>query len=285
MILIDYSPALMAAAHSSWKYHQKSNEVTPFVNFCEAGILNKLRTTVSKGRSLSTPEDEVVVAIDSRPYWRSKYFPNYKKNRKPLKEKYDVPWDDVYEISDHITQAIREVFGWKIVEIPTVEADDIIAVLSRYSSEPVIIMSRDGDFKQLHTDRVRQYDNIGQKFIKENDPINFLNAKIIAGDAKDGVPNILSDLNAIMTEGVKQTPMRKAKLAKWSQMDPKEFCDASMYRRYRQNKALLDLSQVPPDLQEAIVSVYNEPVETGNIYNWLSSRGHAGLITYIKDFS
>jgi 5'-3' exonuclease len=274
MIIIDYSPIVMSAAFSSWPDHKKNPTFHQYSQYCEVAVLQKLRYSVFKARALNgmTPNEEVVVALDSRPYWRRDLFPNYKRNRKPLREgKDDVPWDDVWDVSASVSDFIKNVSGWKLLSVPTCEADDIIGTLVGYTDHNVTIVSRDGDFKQLHSNSVQQYDNITHQLIKENNPDAFLHKKIITGDRKDGIPNIVSDINTFLMENTKQSPISKKKIEAWLNQEPSYFCDSSMFKRYKQNQKLLDLSMVPNNL--------------GNIFSWLSSRGHSSLITFTKDFT
>jgi 5'-3' exonuclease len=251
-------------------------------------MLVRLRNAVAACRHHLPKGAEVVVATDTRPYWRSEVFPNYKKNRKPLKQVNDIDWDTVFEVSDALETSIDKVFGWSLVKVQGAEADDIIGTLvyERMSNSDIIIVSRDGDFKQLHHGRVRQWDNITNKFIVEKDPTGFLNTKILTGDAKDGIPNILSSTDTFVTEGMKQTPMRKANLNKWVGEDPKMFCTNEMLERWYQNQELLDLSRIPQSLKESITQEYTTASKKtpGNIWGWIAERGHGNLIQYMEDF-
>jgi hypothetical protein len=284
MILIDYSPVIMASAFTAWSDCKKSPAIGNFETVLELYILQRLRTAVQVGRKNLGPKTEVIVAKDNRPYWRATVFPGYKKNRKPLQKDSDIPWTDVFKVGNALAETIDSTFGWKVIDVAGAEADDIIGTLIHRSRCDAIIVSRDGDFKQLHRQGVKQYDIIAGKFIKETNPQKFLHMKLITGDKKDGVPNILSNINTFITEGLKQEPLRKAKMSLWENLPAKEFCNGPMLERYTQNQELLDLYRVPDKLKDNIMNEFNTPTVKGNIYQWLVSRRHGNLISFIKDF-
>lgn len=78
--------------------------------------------------------------------FRLDLLPEYKANRPPMPE----------ELAKQIP-FIREMaaaFGWQMLEVDNYEADDLIGVIARHSSEKVQIISSDKDLSQLVDERV-----------------------------------------------------------------------------------------------------------------------------------
>lgn len=106
------------------------------------------------------PDDRVIVAVDSKyGSWRKDYEKAYKANRKKLRKSYeDVPWKKFYRDFDRLLQRYDESTSWNIVNLyeNKVEADDVMAVCSRYFNDrEVILVTYDADLEQCW-----QYSNV-----------------------------------------------------------------------------------------------------------------------------
>lgn len=290
MILVDYSPVLISCAHSAAKWDSSKNSadfndnpnatVEAVHMFRMLNTLRNIRTTYKRRYG------EMVICVDSKPYWRSKEFPHYKKNRKPLDRGMD--WTMFFENGDEIREAASDAFGWKVIDVPGAEADDIIATLCfDYPNEQHLIVSPDGDFKQLQKlPNVTQYDTIRNKKIIEKDPKAWLREKIICGDKKDGIPNIVSEPDIFMTGG-RQTSIRAAQKRSWISADnPLFFCTQEMLERYKKNEALLDLSMVPEEVKDKIREAFKQPVErTKSAYTFFAEKGITRFLDNIREFT
>jgi 5'-3' exonuclease len=98
---------------------------------------------------------QVVIAVDGSNSWRKRVFPQYKAHRKKNREASSMDWDKFFEILNTVREEIKENFPYKFVHLEGVEADDIIATLVEETqefgkAEPVMIISSDKDFIQLH---------------------------------------------------------------------------------------------------------------------------------------
>lgn len=220
-------------------------------------ILNTLRSIRVK---FSKEEwKELVIACDSRIYWRKDFFPHYKFRRKKYREDSGINWNELFRIMSTVKAEIKETFPYRLIEVEGAEADDIIGTLIRkYSStEPIMIVSRDKDFIQLHAyPNVQQWDNIGTQYIKDNDPVKYLKEMILKGDDGDDVPNYLME-DETFIKGIRQKPITKKRL-EVAMKDPKEFCDENQLQNYARNSVLIDLRYTPKDLQNKILELYHE---------------------------
>ena len=79
---------------------------------------------------------EIVLAYDSRHYWRRDIFPQYKQNRKKGREKDNFDWNSIFELLNSMKSEFKEILPYKFLEVYGAEADDIIACLLYTSPSP-----------------------------------------------------------------------------------------------------------------------------------------------------
>jgi len=204
---------------------------------------------------------ELVLCYDDKNYWRRDLFPFYKKNRKQERERSKYDWDQVFSVLNKIRDEIKDHFPYKVIQVEGAEADDIIASLvvnnnDRYTPDPVLILSADKDFIQLHKHQfVSQYDPIRNRWIEHPNPVQYLQEHIIKGDRSDGIPNILTCDDAIVT-GKPQKKMSKEKISSLASMDPQEFTNYIRLRNWNRNSQLIDLSRIPEEIHIKILSSF-----------------------------
>ena len=217
-------------------------------------ILNSVRMY----RMMFTEEyGEVVFAWDSRHYWRRDYFPEYKLNRKMGREKDSRDWDQIYGVLNKIKDEVRLNLPYKYLEVYGAEADDIIAVLcKKYQSENIVIVSADKDFIQLHKyPKVKQYSPNTKNMVNGVDPNVYIKEHVLKGDSSDGIPNVLSPDNTFV-DGLRQKPLGKKKIGVILQTDFDELHD-EVKRNYQRNEKLINLDNVPDDLEFKILSEFD----------------------------
>ena len=249
-------------------------------------ILNTIRTYVKKYKDSHGPE--VIIACDNRHYWRREIFPFYKASRKKNREASGHDWSSIFECLGKIKQELKDYSPYKVLDIETCEADDIIAVLAmKYSpTQKVMILSSDKDFAQLQKfPNVEQYSPILKKTIKEPLPAAQLKQLIIRGDKGDGIPNILSADNCIV-EGVRQKAITETKIIVWMNQSPEEFCNDEMMRNFKRNEMLIDLTKIPETLKLTILDTY-EAAKGKNkqqFMNYMIANRLKNLIEVIDEF-
>ena len=219
-------------------------------------VLNSLRAHNVKFRK---EYGEMVIACDSKNVWRREYFPNYKAGRKANREKSEHDWDAIFTILHRIKDEIKTFLPYKVIEVETTEADDIIAVaikrikrvIGPNHSKKVLILSGDKDFIQLHSPNVKQYNPVLNKFVgKGENPSLYIKEHILKGDRSDGIPNVLSDDN-VFVEGRRQRPLSKKKINSWVEEVFMTFTEEEQ-KNYDRNRKLIDLSCIPHELEEKI---------------------------------
>ena len=252
-------------------------------------ILNTLRMYNKKFRD---KYGQMVIACDSSS-WRKEYYPQYKYKRKASREESSMDWGQVFDIINTVKTEISENLPYKVIQVQSAEADDIIGALCMESqefgkNEPIMIVSADKDFIQLHKyDNVRQFSPMTKKFIENENPRRYLFEHVCKGDSGDGIPNCLSGDNTFV-DGVRQAPVTKTKIETWieSAEDLQSVMDSETYRNYIRNKKLVDLSEMPDALKADIINTYDctKPVHKMKVLNYLIKKRCKMLIECVEEF-
>jgi|TARA_A200000159_G_scaffold160944_1_gene181938 hypothetical protein len=284
-ILVDYNQVILASLFASIGNH---TDVAADESIIRHMFLNSIR---SNRKKFSEEYGEIVVCCDGKNTWRKEAYPYYKANRKAGRDKSGMDWNALFQIMNNVRSEMDEYFPYKVIHIEHCEADDIIgAVINEYGSElnigseKFLILSADKDFIQLQKyANVDQYDPIRKRWIRNDQPVNYLNEHILKGDTGDGVPNILSPDNCLAV-GERQSPMTKKRLALYSQGP--EVMDEETLRRFHRNKMMIDLSQIPQKYQDLVLESYNKESSVGRerLFNFFVEKKLKHLITDIQDF-
>jgi len=282
MIIFDFNQVAISSLMEQIGSSKKPVEE----NLVRHMILNVIRTYVKKFKATHGPE--VVIACDNRNYWRREFFPQYKASRKKSRDASGHDWNSIFECLHKIKEELKLYSPYKVIDVDTAEADDIIAVLAmrQSSQEKVMILSSDKDFAQLQKfSNVEQFSPILKKFIKEPLPYVQLKQMIIRGDKGDGIPNIMSP-DTVFTEGGRQKPITEAKIIVWLNQEPTEFCNEDMLRNYKRNELLIDLTQIPVSLQKTIIDTYeNTSAKTKQVFmNYMIANRLKNLLEIIDEF-
>jgi len=253
-------------------------------------VLNSLRGHNKKFRK---EYGEMVIACDSKNVWRREVFPNYKAGRKANREKSDHDWNAIFTMLGNIRSEIKEFLPYKVLELETAEADDIIAALVRRIQnrvgpnhlKKVLILSGDKDFIQLHNEWVKQYNPVLNKYVgKDENPTLYIKEHILKGDRSDGIPNVLSDDN-VFIEGRRQKPLSRKKIDSWLEEVLMTMTEEEE-KNYNRNKKLIDLTCIPLELEDKINNEFDnvEVASRDKILNYFITRKLKTLIEVIDEF-
>jgi len=281
MIIVDYSGVAIANL-----FAMRISVSEGLVRHC---ILNSLRLYNAKYRR---EYGQMVLACDGGGTWRREMFPQYKASRKATRESGDIDWKEFFRILGNVRDEIRENLPFKVVHLQGVEADDIIATLTDSTQEfgkhePVMIISSDKDFVQLHRYKnVRQYSPMAKEFVKEKDPVRYLQEHVLRGDTGDGVPNVLSP-DDVFVSGGRQTPLRAKLMDEWiSNWDSLQTkMTAEQYRNFQRNQALIDLTKIPSAKKTEIINTFESVKPASNTLNYLVEKRCSQLIECAEEFN
>lgn len=247
-------------------------------------ILNSLRAWRTKFKN---EYGELVLCDDGKHSWRRDIFPEYKANRKKGRDSDYHDWDEIFIILNKIKLELKTIFPYKYICVDHCEADDIIAWICANSKDKILILSGDKDFRQLHrTSNIKQYSPVLKKYITCDDPDMYLKEHILTGDTSDGVPNFLSDDDALSNATKRQTPLRKKKIAEC--INNLECLNENERRNWERNNAMVNLvdSCIPDKYTEAIAEEFaKEPIGgRKNFIDYFMKNGLKLLFNSLDEF-
>lgn len=281
MILLDYSQIALSNI-----IVQKLNDEQMIRHM----ILNSIRMYNKRYRD---EYGQMVICADGMNTWRKDYFPYYKANRKKGREESDQDWNEIFRILHLVKEEIRDNLPYKVIHMDGVEADDIIASLVMETQEfgkdePVMIVSSDKDFIQLQKYKnVKQFSPIQKKMVTDDNPRTYAFNHIMRGDSGDGVPNVLSADDTFVSEK-SQTPLRQNRINEWLENSDnlRDIMPEDIYRNYQRNKKLIDLTEIPEDIQTTIINTFMEqkvPMKM-KVLNYLIKKRCNLLIEVVEEF-
>ena len=284
MILLDFSNIIVGSIMVSHKIPDTERFGEDFIRHL---VLNSIRSYRNKYKN---KYGEIVICTDFHSSWRKEIFPFYKAHRKVERDKQKaekgMDWSALFETINKIIIEIDTFFPYKVIRVEHAEGDDVIAVLSRTFKEKSLIVSSDKDFSQLYKYKwIRQFSPMKQKMLNSIDPIMYLKEHIIRGDKGDGIPNILSDDDCIVS-GVRQKSISKKKIVNWLDQDPHDFND-EMKRGWIRNKILIDFDLIPKNIATTILEQYNEEkkYQQGQLVNYFIKNRLKYLMENMGDFT
>lgn len=289
MILIDYSQVCVAAMFAFSADLKKGSE-NDKKDLIRHVALSSIRSYKKKyGKEFG----DIVIACDGRNYWRRDYFQHYKGLRKKAREESDLDWSIIFDTLSEIREDLKQYFKYKVIHVDKCEADDIIAVLAESTQEfgkyePVMIVSSDKDFKQLHVyDNVKQYSPMLKKQIVVNkkELKEWMVEHIVKGDAGDGIPNIMSEDDVFM-KGERQKSVSSKRLEEFYKLGI-EACRTDQERRnWQRNSTLVEFNKIPQDIKDNIMTAFEVPPKGDKtaIMNYLIKNRCRNLLDSIEEF-
>ena len=265
MIVVDFSQILISNCMAHGADFEKGRDAIKMESIARHTILT---TLLSYKRQFGKKYGDIIIAVDGGRNWRKDVFPHYKHRRKGTREESSTDWQAIFSIGTTIRTEISELFPFKVVREDTAEADDVIAVLCKYTQENELLqegleetpqkylaISSDGDFKQLFKySNYAQWSPIQRKVVVRPEK-TFLLEKLLTGDAGDGVPNVRSGDRAFV-DSIRQKPVS-------AKMKEAFFADPSgagllqeELRNLHRNRTLIDFEYIPQGVQDKILNTY-----------------------------
>ena len=280
MIIVDLSQVMLSNLMMQLGNHTNAQIEESMVRHM---VLNSLRSYKMK---FGDEFGELVIACDNTNYWRKQAFPYYKANRKKNQEKSEMDWKAIFECLNKIRTELKEYFPYRVVDIESAEADDIIATLVKNADaeDKVLILSGDKDFIQLHKySNIKQYDPVRKKWINHDNPTRYLIEHILKGDSGDGVPNVLSSDNCFVI-GERQKPLTAKKIL--NIIENIDSLEGPLYRNYQRNKKLIDLTEVPAEIANKVLESYQAQENKGRdkMFNYFIANKLKHLMENINEF-
>lgn len=296
MILVDYSQVALSNI-LSFQRELKGTE-SEVKNLIRHVILSTLKSYKKKyGKEYG----EMVICCDGRKYWRREIFPHYKANRKKSREASDLNWTLIFDTMSEVRNDIAAHFPYRVLHLDHSEADDIIAVMAKWTqtndliqqglmeeAQKVLILSSDGDFIQLQKfDNINQYSPMQKKQIKANKQEvkeKYITHIVKASD--DGIPNILSN-DDVFVIGERQKTVTAKRLAEFMELGFDACKNDEERRNWHRNVQLIDFEYIPENVSTDIIDTYVNSKPTGTkmtIMNYLIANKCRLLLDELEDF-
>ena len=189
LLLVDGSSYLYRAYHAMPDLRAVPGDPASPATGAIRGIINMLQRLRKDVRA-----DYAACIFDAHgPTFRDALYPAYKANRSPMP-------DDLRSQIPPIHEVVR-LLGWKVLEVPGVEADDVIGTLAHTAAEQgieVVISSGDKDLSQLVNSHItvidtmndRRRDVAGVQAEFGVPPRLMLDYQTLVGDQVDNVPGV-----------------------------------------------------------------------------------------------
>ena len=229
----------------------------------------------------------VVFCLEGRS-WRKDFYAPYKRNRQETRsamtEKQQAEDKLFWETYDEFINFITEKTNCTILQHSRLEADDLIAgFIQSHPDDKHVIISTDGDFAQLISPTVSQYNGVGDLHITHTgvydakgkpvidkktglpkpaqDPEWMLFEKCMRGDTSD---NVFSAYPGVRTKGSKNKvglteafEDRKSKGYAWNNLmlqrwNDHEGVEHRVMEDYQRNVQLCDLTAQPLEIKQLI---------------------------------
>lgn len=300
MIVVDYSQTFISNFMVNAEYGSK--EPVPI----DEDLLRHMVVNAIRGyrQKFGAEYGELVICVDSRKNWRKDVFEYYKAGRKKGKEESPIDWDELYRVMNLVLEEFRAFMPYRVLQVDNTEADDLIAVLAKWSQtndldegmfddgepKPFLIISRDSDFIQLQKFKnVKQYSMITNEWKKpvHKSAKTDLMEKILRGDPGDGIPNFLSQDDIFLVEGKRQKSIFKDKLAVWLEQTPEQICETEEQKKnFERNRTLIDFDYIPQEIQTNIINTFEAlpQKDRGQMLNYFMKKKLKNMMEVINEF-
>jgi DNA polymerase-1 len=187
LLLVDGSSYLYRAFHAMPDLRVEPGDPTSPPTGAIRGMVNMLQSLRKE-----VPADFAACVFDAKgPTFRDDLYPEYKAHRSPMP-------DDLRAQIEPIHEVVR-LMGWKVLDVPGVEADDVIgtlAVIAAQQGIEVIVSSGDKDLAQLVNEHITIIDTMNGK------------RRDLAGvEAEFGVPpHLMVDFQTLVGDVIDNVP-------------------------------------------------------------------------------
>ena len=288
--LVDYSQIVLSTIMGTFKPDDVLS--IDLIRHC---VLSTLKANVMKNRKYYP---QVILCMDNSDgrYWRKNVASYYKASRKKARDKLEYNFELIFAAMAEIKNELIENFPYIVMDIPGMEADDHIGILTRYfqsKSVKVLITSSDGDFAQLHDYKLlKQWSPIQKKWVKpkHGSAKNDLLVKCFKGDKKDGIANYRAVSDHYARDDVGRVPSITESLLqsllKASENELQLMLTEVEYARYEENRKLLDFALIPKEYSDAIIKHYNDYMiaPRSKIYPFFIKKGLSKLMPDVSEF-
>ncbi|MCE2878959.1 MAG: DNA polymerase I [Comamonadaceae bacterium] len=189
LLLVDGSSYLYRAFHAMPDLRAVPGDPSSPATGAIRGMINMMQKLRKDVRA-----DYAACIFDAKgPTFRDAIYPQYKAQRSPMPDELRSQIEPIHEV-------VR-LMGWRVLDVPGVEADDVIGTLARLAAQQaveVVISSGDKDLSQLVNEHITIIDTMNGKrrdvagVLAEFGvpPERMVDFQALVGDAVDNVPGV-----------------------------------------------------------------------------------------------
>lgn len=189
LLLVDGSSYLYRAFHAMPDLRARPSDPSSPATGAIRGMINMMQSLKK-----DFPTHHAACVFDAKgPTFRDEWYPQYKAQRSAMP-------DDLRSQIEPIHEVVK-LLGWPVLNVPGVEADDVLGTLAKYASSKgykVVISSGDKDMSQLVDEDILIFDTMNQKkrdvegVLKEFGvpPTLMIDYQTLVGDTVDNVPGV-----------------------------------------------------------------------------------------------
>ena len=263
IILIDTSYCCFYRYHALCNWYKLAHPEEPFddTNIGENKIFmdkfhKKFVDMIIEFKKLYSTNN-MILALDGRNNWRKLLYTEYKANRKNSSSR--IGDDYIFQyLQSIIIPDLYQQFNIPSILVNEAEGDDVISVVKKnirkeYPEKQIIIITSDTDLCQLIDDYTTIRDLkkklLNDNLTKENlDAKDYLELKCIMGDKSDNIPPIFPKCGKKTAQKYLDNP---------DLLIEKLVTNDIWEGNYKLNKTLIDLENIPLDIQTSILENYN----------------------------
>lgn len=173
---------------------------------------------------------------------------------------------------EQFAMELAPLFRARAIQCFHAEGDDVIySTVQKYAGEcdDVIVITRDSDMAQIKTRNVRIFNHQTDTFIVKDDPVKYLDHKVLTGDDSDNIQGMafVDPKTGKFKEG-KETQLSDGGATTLLESCPNVYEAAKNNGwddQYMRNRTLIDLSRVPDEVKKEIDHCMDMAPEPENV--------------------
>lgn len=200
------------------------------------------------------------------PNGKDPILPSYKGTRNSNDWPFTVDRKIWRKYKEQFAQELAPIFRARAISCEGAEGDDVVYASAKMfcgKADDVIVVTHDSDLLQLNFPKVKVFDHISCNFMTVDDPVKYLDIKVLAGDTSDNIHGMsfIKPKTGKLDFTVKNR-FGKGTAAKFIQAFPNVYDVAKNNGwddQYMRNRKLIDLSCTPPEVVTRLNDMLAKP--------------------------
>lgn len=225
-----------------------------------------LESLLDLAKLKKVPQYNIIMCADCKSCdnWRNEYFSKYKSQRIEARIKKGFDGKEVFKhANDILFPALNKNYGFKIIRVDNIEADDIIGTICKYmtANNPkinVYIMATDKDYIQVTNTMTQLIDFKGTVLSEGVNGTEQLWFKILTGDVSDNIPSVKFKKNS------KYIRLPKKQVLNYCKDLPKFFNELKTHpdlidmEQFNINQRIIDFDYLPEKSKTEVIKEFTK---------------------------